>query len=77
MQVPYLGEGGCESMSLATLHTSWSLKMSHYDNLRLPVLRLLACVGRMWLTLEDAEEFERLDRCLRMIWEIEIEWLMV
>jgi len=37
----------------------------------------LNSVGRMWLTLEDAGESERLDRCLRMIWEIEIEWLMI
>jgi len=34
-------------------------------------------VEGMWLTLEDAGESERLDRCLRMIWEIEIEWLMI
>jgi len=34
----------------------------------------LNSVGRMWLTLEDAGESERLDRCWRMIWEIEIEW---
>jgi len=31
----------------------------------------------MCLTLEDEGESERLDRCLRMIWEIEIEWLMI
>jgi len=30
-------------------------------------------VGGMWLTLEYAGESERLFRCLRMIWEIEIE----
>jgi len=34
-------------------------------------------VRRIWLTLEDAGESERLDRCLQMIWEIEIEWLMI
>jgi len=31
---------------------------------------ILCSVGRMWLSLEDAGESERLDRYLLMIWEI-------